>query len=124
MKKVTLAFLLLVALVSGLVWLSGCGQNSDTAPAKEKQLYTCGMHPQVIQDHPGNCPICGMKLTPVRNQTGTNASAITIDPATLQNMNFRTAAVVRGPLRRSIRALALVQHSEGAVADVTTKFQG
>ena len=31
---------------------------------QEKQLYTCGMHPQVIQDHPGNCPICGMKLTP------------------------------------------------------------
>ncbi len=24
--------------------------------------YTCPMHPQVRQDHPGNCPICGMKL--------------------------------------------------------------
>lgn len=31
-----------------------------------EQLYTCGMHPQVIKDAPGNCPICGMKLTPVR----------------------------------------------------------
>jgi RND family efflux transporter MFP subunit len=31
---------------------------------------TCGMHPQVIQDHPGNCPICGMKLTPIRKQAG------------------------------------------------------
>lgn len=30
----------------------------------EKTLYTCGMHPQVVQDHPGNCPICGMKLVP------------------------------------------------------------
>ena len=31
-----------------------------------KQLYTCGMHPQIIRDHPGDCPICGMKLQPVR----------------------------------------------------------
>jgi multidrug efflux pump subunit AcrA (membrane-fusion protein)/rubrerythrin len=38
------------------------------AQASEEQLYTCGMHPQVIQNKPGNCPICGMKLTPVRKQ--------------------------------------------------------
>ncbi|MCL4219285.1 MAG: efflux RND transporter periplasmic adaptor subunit, partial [Candidatus Hydrogenedentes bacterium] len=28
-------------------------------------LYTCGMHPEVIQDEPGNCPKCGMKLVPM-----------------------------------------------------------
>ena len=28
-------------------------------------LYTCGMHPQVAQDEPGNCPICGMRLVRV-----------------------------------------------------------
>lgn len=28
-----------------------------------KVYYTCSMHPQVRQDQPGNCPICGMKLT-------------------------------------------------------------
>jgi P-type Cu+ transporter len=27
--------------------------------------YTCPMHPEVIQDHPGNCPKCGMALEPV-----------------------------------------------------------
>jgi len=34
-----------------------------------KTLYTCGMHPQVIQDEPGNCPICGMRLTPVKDSS-------------------------------------------------------
>ena len=33
------------------------------------QLYTCGMHPQIIKKEPGNCPICGMKLTPIRANT-------------------------------------------------------
>jgi len=39
------------------------------------QLWTCGMHPQVIMQQPGTCPICGMNLVPVggtgRSQTAT-----------------------------------------------------
>ncbi len=27
-----------------------------------EDIYTCSMHPQVLEHHPGNCPICGMKL--------------------------------------------------------------
>ena len=27
-------------------------------------IYTCPMHPEIEQDHPGNCPICGMALEP------------------------------------------------------------
>ena len=30
------------------------------------QKYTCPMHPEVITDHPGNCPKCGMKLVPLK----------------------------------------------------------
>ncbi|MBV8278050.1 MAG: copper-translocating P-type ATPase [Verrucomicrobia bacterium] len=29
-----------------------------------KTIYTCPMHPQIEQDHPGDCPICGMALEP------------------------------------------------------------
>jgi len=35
----------------------------------EEQDYTCGMHPFYVQKGPGNCPICGMKLTPVKQDT-------------------------------------------------------
>ena len=28
-------------------------------------LYTCPMHPEIVQDHPGSCPICGMHLEPM-----------------------------------------------------------
>ena len=30
--------------------------------SSSKDIYTCSMHPQVLEDHPGDCPICGMKL--------------------------------------------------------------
>lgn len=32
---------------------------------EERTLWTCSMHPEVIRDQPGNCPICGMQLTPL-----------------------------------------------------------
>ena len=31
----------------------------------KQQMYQCPMHPQIIMDHPGNCPICGMALVPM-----------------------------------------------------------
>ncbi|MBZ0177963.1 MAG: efflux RND transporter periplasmic adaptor subunit [Melioribacteraceae bacterium] len=42
-------------------------KNSNEITYEETQLWTCGMHPDIISDEPGNCPICGMKLTPVKN---------------------------------------------------------
>lgn len=150
-------------------------QDGASHASHSGQLYTCGMHPQVIQNKPGNCPICGMKLTPVRKQpdakTGsTNATAastgerrikyykstmllgeisqtprkdsmgmdmvpvfedeaadsstISIDSVTTQNMGVRTGIVSKGPLRRSIRTVGVVDFDETALADVTTKFKG
>jgi len=32
----------------------------------KRQKYTCPMHPEVVMDHPGNCPKCGMKLVPLK----------------------------------------------------------
>ncbi|KWR90873.1 heavy metal translocating P-type ATPase [Cupriavidus sp. IDO] len=34
-------------------------------PAADGTIYTCPMHPEIRQDHPGNCPICGMTLEPL-----------------------------------------------------------
>jgi len=42
--------------------------TSEKVPQEQiEQLYSCGMHPEVISDEPGNCPICGMKLTPIKS---------------------------------------------------------
>jgi Cu+-exporting ATPase len=40
--------------------------DSEPAPdAPEGTIWTCPMHPQIRQDHPGSCPICGMALEPL-----------------------------------------------------------
>jgi Cu+-exporting ATPase len=35
------------------------------APAGGKATYTCPMHPEVVRDAPGDCPLCGMALVPI-----------------------------------------------------------
>ena len=75
---------LLLALGMGL---AACGRHADpetasavradatatSATAALGSSYTCSMHPQVHQDHPGDCPICGMNLIKVNKPA---ASAI------------------------------------------------
>jgi Cu(I)/Ag(I) efflux system membrane fusion protein/cobalt-zinc-cadmium efflux system membrane fusion protein len=80
--KTPLIILLLVIALAGGYFLGGMGGHgehaSQTAGEKsdaEQVQYTCGMHPFIIQDEPGNCPICGMKLTPLKPGTGGDTQA-------------------------------------------------
>ncbi|WP_373318227.1 copper-transporting P-type ATPase [Ameyamaea chiangmaiensis] len=38
--------------------------KADAVSAGRDTVWTCPMHPQIRQDHPGNCPLCGMALEP------------------------------------------------------------
>ncbi|MEW6269573.1 MAG: efflux RND transporter periplasmic adaptor subunit [Thermodesulfobacteriota bacterium] len=93
-----------------------------------KQLYTCGMHPQVIRDQPGTCPICGMELTPLERpdaaDAGDTTGAITIDPAIVQNMGVRTAEVAEGRLVRRVRATGILAEAQPGQHDVNLRVSG
>jgi Cu(I)/Ag(I) efflux system membrane fusion protein/cobalt-zinc-cadmium efflux system membrane fusion protein len=87
---VLLAFLLGAAAPFAVLWNPGGWEWADhlagrdhaaheevSSSPEEKQLWTCGMHPQVIQEEPGNCPICGMRLVPVARGTAEGSDAVT-----------------------------------------------
>jgi len=58
---------------AALVFSAGCGKKSATAVAAKK--YQCPMHPEIVRDAPGDCPICGMKLVPMEEKARTGAAA-------------------------------------------------
>lgn len=73
LKKIIVAgkIVWFVLLVTAL--FAACKQKPQKVVKEQsKAYYTCSMHPQVHEDHDGNCPICGMKLIRVE-LTGANA---------------------------------------------------
>ena len=43
-------------------------QGAEAAAVPKKQMFQCPMHPQIIMDHEGDCPICGMKLVAMESE--------------------------------------------------------
>lgn len=70
---------ILVALSFLLIACGQQGSPTETASAGKAaasaELYTCGMHPQVVHEGPGTCPICGMDLVPVDRGGASQAPA-------------------------------------------------
>lgn len=110
---------------------TGVALAQDGTAAGEKaaavQLWTCGMHPQVVQDHPGECPICHMELTPLESdvtEASIAGSIVKIDPVIVQNMGVRTARALEGPLRREVRVAGFVEEAQPLIHDVSLRVSG
>lgn len=76
-----------------LLFLSACNDKKKVASQDPNIFYTCSMHPQVMQDRPGACPICGMDLIPVEKKTGTDGDAIMLSDQQMQLGNIRVDTV-------------------------------
>ena len=86
---------LLLALIIGLIFgrfTAGSSEESheghahETAGAEantQATIWTCSMHPQIQQSEPGQCPICGMDLIPLVNNSASDDG-----PRTLHEREF------------------------------------
>lgn len=73
------------------LFIAACKNEKKVASS---QSYTCPMHPQVIKDAPGSCPICGMDLVPV-NSGGDKNELILMD-SQVQLANITTMQIAAG----------------------------
>lgn len=111
--------------------------------------YTCPMHPQIIEDHPGHCPICGMTLVPKLFPSGIKTTAgntdtqsavtarapttaavqeampaVAVAPLTLKYMNVVLAPVKWRNLTRQIHSVGLVGFDENRITHVHPRASG
>lgn len=107
------------------------GTSPDTTPATlptinrpgQGKVWVCPMHPEIMQDHPGTCPICGMKL--VESTThGAHDHSIHVDAATIQKLGVRLARVKNSAISREVRTYGNVSADGNTVYNINSKFDG
>ena len=79
-------FLLLTMLTAA------CSQEQTHDHAADGTAYTCPMHPQIVQDGPGICPICSMDLVPV-SQSGNENGGLMLSERQMALGNIAVAPV-------------------------------
>ncbi len=92
-------------------------------PAGQGKVWVCPMHPEIMQDHPGTCPICGMELVESGNPAAHDHS-IHVDSASIQKLGVRLASVRRSPISQEIRTYGNVTVDEGTLYNIHSKFDG
>jgi Cu(I)/Ag(I) efflux system membrane fusion protein len=92
-------------------------------PPGQGKVWVCPMHPEIMQDHPGTCPICGMDLVESKNHTAHDHS-IHIDSASVQKLGVRLASVKKSQVSQEIRAYGNVTADEGTLYNIHSFFDG
>lgn len=137
-KKVAIpVVVILLALASGggyYLWhqkkagaVKEAKEGEKTAQAVQ---YTCPMHPFIIKDKPGSCPICGMTL--VKKVEGAQASSkemqmlehVSLSPTQMVMANVATIEAKVMPLSKEINAVGIVQYDQARQAKVTAWVAG
>ena len=98
--------------------------EGETAGAVE---YTCSMHPQIRQNEPGKCPLCGMDLIPVTAGGAAgeaNPYVLEMTPEAIALANIQTSPVQRVNPENELLLSGTVQLNEQKVSSITAKFPG
>ncbi|HBY67444.1 MAG TPA: efflux RND transporter periplasmic adaptor subunit, partial [Flavobacteriaceae bacterium] len=107
--------------------ISAENQNHDHSGETATEMWTCSMHPQIMQPEPGDCPICGMDLIPAESgSSGLNTNEFTMTEHAMALANIQTT-VVGSTTSKKDGALVLsgkIVENEEATAIQPAHFNG
>ena len=122
--------ILAVGLLLGWILFGGSSKDetdhNHDAVTETNQMWTCSMHPQIMQPEAGDCPICGMDLIP--SEAGADGLAVDEFKLTENAMalaNIQTTVVGKGNLEgNTIKLSGKIAENEEANAVQVSYFSG
>jgi Cu(I)/Ag(I) efflux system membrane fusion protein len=93
---------------------------------RQAQKWYCSMHPQIVRDRPGLCPICEMELIPMPQGLTAEAAPreLVVSEAAAQLMDVETSPVERRWVAHEIRMVGKVQYDEARVKHIAAWVPG
>lgn len=90
------------------------------------QMWTCSMHPQIMQSEPGDCPICGMDLIPMESgDGGLSVGQFNMSKKAMALANIRTTKIASGISGdNTLNLSGTIEENEKAVATQASYFDG
>ncbi|MCU0356649.1 MAG: efflux RND transporter periplasmic adaptor subunit [Cyclobacteriaceae bacterium] len=116
-------------LITGLVlgWLIFGSESASTHDHTSEAAteYTCSMHPQIRQQGPGKCPLCGMDLIPVSSvSSSSNPLVHEMTPEAVALANIQTTTVKSVSATNELTLTGKIKVNEQQLSVVTAKFPG
>ena len=112
----------LIIIASVLFVLASCKSKKTTTVNKD-EYYTCSMHPQIMQDKPGTCPICHMDLIVVK-KTNTAADEILLNDEQIRLGNIQTDTIRNGMIGDKMILTATLNTDETKVNSINARIMG
>ena len=127
MKRIFLVSTFILGVFGAGYWLAYQMRSPLPQPnpvMAARPVFVCPMHSHIAQDHPGNCPICGMALVSTGEIQGAQINQIQVDSATQQRMGVRLETVRKTPLAQAIHTHATVVSDDSTQFRVTPTMDG
>ena len=112
----------LIIIASVLFVLASCKSKKTTTVNKD-EYYTCSMHPQIMEDKPGNCPICHMELIVVK-RANTAADEILLNDEQIRLGNIQTDTIRNGMIGDKMILTATLNPDESKVNSINARIMG
>lgn len=107
-----------------LVALQACTNKKEKSAHKDGSYYTCSMHPQVISDAPGLCPICHMDLTLVEKNEHTDPDALLLNEEQIKLGNIQTDTIQKGLFGDRITLTGILNFNQYHMRSVSARVTG
>ena len=121
---------LIIVLTAVFLFAAGCGGNKNKegagVVAEKKVQYTCPMHPQIIRDKPGVCPICHMDLVIIPSSMDMDTMATTIDISSNKQIlaNVAVVKVASSTYHKEVKAYSTLDFAEECRKTIAARFNG
>ena len=131
-KWIVIILVLILGIVIGK-FIGGGNSTNETVgthihdETSEEQIWTCSMHPQVQQNGPGQCPLCGMDLIPLDNSMDSKEALpdeVSMSASAMKLAEIQTYVVKRENPEKEIRLLGKVKPDERLVYSQAVHFPG